>query len=159
MAAALLVVAGVVAWAGIARNEGPKPYPAPALDASPSTPPTPSPQDAIVPGSQKFAGLKFAYCLATDRVVRLEEPLLIPPIRDRLAKAKLRAAQRIAQIHADNFAKAGFDVHARHIQAWADGFAQGRQMIDSGTRAIDALRPAVHAYSVTERSMFCEGDA
>jgi hypothetical protein len=122
--------------------------------ARPAVPGTQGPS----PADHHLTNLEFQFCLDTDKVVRREAPLLTPPISDKQAKRRLTQAQVIAQGQADTFSKAGYEDFAKQMQAWADGFATGRQMIGHGAQPVDALHPAVHQVSILFREIDCEGD-
>lgn len=149
-----IVLAALTACSGPAGT-GLKPTPLGALLPKGSA----SPFALASPVDHHLTNLEFQFCVDTDQVVRREAPLLQPPISDKEAKQRLSQAQLIAETQVDAFANAGYKDFARQMKAWADGFSQGRRMIDNGARPVDALHPAVHSVSILFRKINCQGDA
>jgi hypothetical protein len=151
--ATVMIAVSVVAAALAACSDNP------TVDTSTAPPPSHAPQGSPSPVDHHLINLEFQFCLETDKAVRLEAPLLQGKISKGEAIRRLGQARAIAQEQVTRFANAGYVDLASDMRAWANGFAQGQQMIAKGARPVDAIHPAVHGVSVLFRKIDCQGDA
>ena len=134
----------------------------PTNTPSPAAPTTTMPSKPPVqasPADPKLARLTFGFCLAADKVFKLESPLLEPGVSDARVAANLRESLVVATRQAETFAHAGYRELAGRMRDWAASFDAVRARVAHGESPVTAIQSAVRKLGAIERTIDCEGDA
>jgi len=142
-----------IAFAGFALYLGAQGTPEAPRPTQPSQVLNPSPTDP------KLLALQFNFCLAQDKVFKLEAPLVTRPLRPSRAQQLLHEAQAIVREQERAFARAGYLTFARLTRTWVGALGNTRARISRGVEPVDAIRPAVRALGAILKRIDCEGDA
>jgi hypothetical protein len=133
--------------------------PSPTAERSvPPAPTTGSPSGRLPVLQDPADPMLVVYCSMQDRIVRLEGTLLSDPLATAIQVARMRQAQRAANLAVANFHRYHRADLERLAAVWAASFTAVRTRLVRGQREIDALRPAIRALGALERVYSCELD-